>query len=81
MNIAEIKISVPSDIADAYQQASQDEKDDIQRRISMIIHSQLKKSRQNSLANLRQAMDAMSQEAQSNGLTPEILASILQDEN
>lgn len=76
----EIIIKVPSEIAEAYHNASEEEKQQLQLKIAAIMQSQFTLSRKESITRLRNTMDKASKEAQERGLTPEILESILNDE-
>lgn len=76
----EIIITVSSEVAKAYRNASEAEKQQLQLKIAAIMQSQFTISRQESITRLRNTMDKASQEAQEQGLTPEILESILNDD-
>lgn len=76
----EITIKVSSEVAQAYRNATEKEREELQLKIAAIIESQFQATRQSSIANLRNTMDKASLEAQSKGLTPEILESILRDD-
>lgn len=73
----EITIKVPSELAENYRQATSHEKEQIEFKIAAIMQLQINKKKQESIKELRQLMDIASEEAKSNGLTPEILESIL----
>ncbi|KYC42396.1 hypothetical protein WA1_20735 [Scytonema hofmannii PCC 7110] len=77
---AEITIKVPSEIAQAYRNATEEQREQLQLKITAIMQSQLTTLRQEAVARLRNTMDKASQEAQERGLTPEILESILNDD-
>jgi hypothetical protein len=74
MSTAEITIKVDADLADAYRSASEQDR----RKMDLLASLQLTKYLR-SHESLEEAMDAMSQEASRNGMTPEILDSILND--
>lgn len=76
----EITIEVPSEVAEAYRNASEEDRKQLQLKIAAIMQSQLTISRQEALARLRNTMDTASSEAQARGLTPEILELILNDD-
>ncbi|MBN3989259.1 MAG: hypothetical protein HWQ36_01555 [Nostoc sp. NMS2] len=76
----EITIKVSSEIAEAYRNASEEEREQLQLKIAAIMQSQFTMSRQKAIVRLRNTMDKISLEAQERGLTPEILESILNDE-
>jgi hypothetical protein len=76
----EITIAVSSQIAEAYRNATEEERQQLQLKIAVIMQSQLTISRLESVARLRKTMDQASLEAQERGLTPEILESILNDD-
>ncbi|QDL12307.1 hypothetical protein DP113_18420 [Brasilonema octagenarum UFV-E1] len=76
----EITIKVPSEVAEAYRNASEEEREQLQLKIAVIMQSQFTIDRQEAIARLRNTMDKASLEAQERGLTPEILESILNDD-
>ncbi|OKH57781.1 hypothetical protein [Scytonema sp. HK-05] len=85
----EITIKVPSEVAQAYRNASEEEREQLQLKIAAIMQSQFTTDRQEAIcaqrsseaiARLRNTMDKASLEAQERGLTPEILESILNDD-
>lgn len=79
----EISIKVPVDVAQAYRNATEVERQNLSQRIVLILRylgwadpvSNL--TRQEALNNLWQIMDDISEKAAEKGLTPEILESIL----
>jgi hypothetical protein len=75
----EIFIQVPPEVAEAYRSATEAEREQLQLKIAAIMRSQLATQRHDAVTQLRNTMDAISQEAQAKGLTPEILESILND--
>ena len=75
----EITIKVPSEVAEAYRNASEEEREQIEVRIAVLLKSSVT-SRQEAIVNLRQTMDEIGRRAVGRGLTPEILESILNDE-
>ncbi|MEH2328040.1 hypothetical protein [Nostoc sp.] len=76
----EITIKVPSEVAEAYRNATEEEREQLQIKIAAIMQSQFRTKRQEAIAHLRNTMDKASFEAQKRGLTPEILESILNDD-
>jgi glycerate-2-kinase len=76
----EITIKVPLEVAEAYRNATEEEREQLQLKIATIMQSQFTTSKQEAIARLRNTMDEISQEAQERGLTPEILESILNDD-
>ena len=77
--IEEITIKVPQEIAEVYRKATEDEQQQIAMRIGVILKSSMR-SKSEALARLRQTMDEISGEVTAKGLTPEILESILHDD-
>lgn len=75
----EITIKVPSEVAEAYRNASEEEREQIEVRIAVLLKSSMT-SRQEAIVKLRQTMDEIGRRAGERGLTPEILESILNDE-
>ncbi len=75
----EITIKVPSEVAEAYRNATEEEQQQLQLKIAAIMQSQFRIPRLESITRLRKTMDKASLEAQERGLTPEILESILND--
>ena len=78
--IEEIIIKVPSNIAEAYRRSTKEEQEQIQLKFALIMESNLLNNRKETIQQLRKTMNEVSQEAQAKGLTPEILDSILQDD-
>jgi regulator of protease activity HflC (stomatin/prohibitin superfamily) len=79
MNIKEeIILKVPLDVAETYRKATEEERGQIAARLSVMLRSRL--TREAAIAKLNQTMDEISEEAQAKGLTPEILESILHDD-
>ncbi|GAX34159.1 hypothetical protein [Nodularia sp. NIES-3585] len=76
----EITIKVPSEIAEAYRNATEEEKKQLQLKIAAIMQSEFTTPKQEAIARLRNTMDQASLEAQERGLTPEILESILHND-
>ena len=76
----EIIIKVPFEVAQAYRNATEEDREQLQLKIAAIMQSQFTTNRLEALARLRNTMDKVSQEAQERGLTPEILESILNDD-
>ncbi len=73
----EIILRVPMDVAQTYRQATEEERGQIAARLSVMLRSRL--TREEAIAKLNRTMDEVSTEAQARGLTPEILESILND--
>jgi hypothetical protein len=78
--LQEITIKVPVEIAQVYQNMPQLEQEEIQLKVNETISFELAKRRQKAIAKLSQIMDQASDEAETNGLNPEILEEILADE-
>ncbi|OCR02721.1 hypothetical protein BCD67_05920 [Oscillatoriales cyanobacterium USR001] len=76
----EITIKVPSNIALAYRNATEAEREQIELKLAAIMQLQFKTPRKDAIARLRNTMDGVSKEAQTKGLTPEILELILNDD-
>ncbi|MHC5824304.1 MAG: hypothetical protein ACYT04_52820 [Nostoc sp.] len=76
----EITIKVPSEVAEAYRNATEEEREQLQLKIAAIMQSKFTIPRQEAIARLRNTMDKASLEVQERGLTPEILESILNDD-
>lgn len=74
----EIILRVPMDVAQTYRQATEEERGQIAARLSVMLRSWL--TREEAIAKLNRTMDEISEEAQVRGLTPEILESILNDD-
>ncbi len=72
MNINEITIQVSPEVANAYRLASEDDRRKMGAFASVQIGKYLRSNE-----SLQEAMAAMSEEAIRNGMTPEILESIL----
>ena len=71
----QITISVDADLAEIYHSASESER----RKLDLIINLRLRDVLASSKKSLLTLMDEISREAQSNGMTPEILQSILDE--
>jgi ABC-type transporter Mla subunit MlaD len=76
--IDEIPVQVPADIAAAYRQASIEERQQLAVRIGTILRQSFAHST-GTYAQLQQSMNQLAAEAAQNGLTPEMLESILND--
>ncbi len=70
-----ITLEVSPEIAQAYQFASLEERQQIQQIVSLL----LKKEKENDIDFLRKIMDEISDRATARGLTPEILESIINE--
>ncbi|WP_202896004.1 hypothetical protein [Iningainema tapete] len=75
----EITIKVPSEVAESYRNATEEEREQIEARIAVLLKSSMT-SRLEAIAKLRQTMDEIGTRAVQRGLTPEILESILNDD-
>jgi hypothetical protein len=75
----EITIEVPADVAEIYLQSSDAERKQLSMRIGAIVRQRINQQKQ-SYIPLKESMNQLATEAEKNGLTPEILASILNDE-
>ncbi|MBD2327568.1 hypothetical protein [Alkalinema sp. FACHB-956] len=77
--IDEISVQVPPDIAQAYRQSSLEERQQLAMRIGAILRQNFSQPVE-AYQQLQRSMDKLAAEAQQNGLTPEMLESILNDE-
>ncbi len=75
----EITIKVPSEVAEAYRNATEEERSQIEAQIAVLLKSSMT-SRLEAIAKFRQTMDEIGTRAAQRGLTPEILSSILNDD-
>lgn len=71
----QITISVDADLAEIYRSASESER----RKLDLLINMRLRNILTRPKKSLSILMDEISQEAQRNGMTPEILESILSE--
>ncbi|MGK7885651.1 MAG: hypothetical protein AB4057_13630 [Crocosphaera sp.] len=78
-NQAEIHIQVPLDVAENYWNATEEERKKIEEKIAFYLQSSTI-SRQESLDKLYKTMDNIGQKAKERGLTPEILESLLNED-
>jgi hypothetical protein len=78
-NQVEIKIKVPLNVAKIYWNATEEERQKIEAKIAFYLQS-ANLSRQKSLENLYQTMDKIGQKAAERGLTPQILESLLDED-
>ena len=76
----EITITVPLEIAQAYNLATEAERQKMSQKIIFFLQSSIS-SRQEAIQKLHQTMDDIGQKAISRGLTPEILESILNNDS
>ncbi|GCA78504.1 hypothetical protein MiTs_00486 [Microcystis aeruginosa NIES-2521] len=74
----EITIQVPLEIARYYAKIKPNDRGNIENKLTETIQLELEKYRQKAAARLSTIMDQASDEAEANGLTPDILASILE---
>ena len=77
----EITIKIPSEVAEAYRNATEEKREQIQIKLALLLDLQLKISHKEAVQELQKTMKSASEEAKKNGLTPEILESILAEEN
>lgn len=73
----EITIRVPSEIAKSYAKINPNDRANIENKLTETIQLELEKYRQKAGTRLSTIMDRSSDEAEANGLTSDILASIL----
>lgn len=76
---SEITIQVPANVAEIYRQSSDAERQQLSMRIGAIVRQGLNRQ-EDSYIPLKESMNRLAAEAQQNGLTPEILESVLNDE-
>jgi hypothetical protein len=76
--IQEITIAVPSDIAEAYSRATDSQRQQIALKIGVLLTGTMSE-KEIAVDRIKQRMDDISREATANGMTPEILASILNE--
>jgi hypothetical protein len=76
--IQEITIEVPSDIAEAYSKATDSQRQQIALKIGVMLTGVMSE-KEIAIDRIKQQMDDISREATANGMNPEILASILND--
>jgi hypothetical protein len=76
--IQEITIKVPSDIAEAYSRATDSQRQQIAVKIGVML-TRVMSEKEAAIDRLKQQMNDISSEATANGLTPEILESILNE--
>lgn len=76
----EIQIKVSLDVAETYGNATEEERQKIEKKIAFYVQSS-NLSRKESLDKLYKTMDTIGQKAQERGLTPEILESLLNEDN
>jgi hypothetical protein len=70
-----IAIQIDEDIASEYSKITAEQRKRIEYLFALLVQQELKR------ITLMQSMDALADEAERNGLTPEILESILADED
>jgi hypothetical protein len=76
---AEIKIKVPLNVAQNYWNATEEERQKIEEKIAFYLQSSTL-SRKESLDKLYKMMDVIGRTAEERGLTPEILESLLHED-
>ncbi|MCA2685596.1 MAG: hypothetical protein IM504_07580 [Microcystis sp. M038S2] len=74
----EITIQVPLEIARYYAKIKPNDRAKIENKLTETIQLELEKYRQKAAARLSIIMDQATDEAEANGFTPDILASILE---
>ena len=81
MNITtKITIQVPLEIAKSYAKINPNDRVNIENKLTETIQLELEKYRQKAGARLSIIMDQASDQAEAKGLTPDILASILKED-
>jgi phage terminase small subunit len=78
--LQEITIKVPLTIAEAYNQANEQRKQEIINKITFFLQP-ITTDKKVAIQQLRQIMAEIGQEAQARGLTPEILEEILNEDD
>ena len=76
--IKEITVKVPSDLAEAYSRITDSQRQQIEAKIGAILTG-LMSEKKDAIDLIKQQMNEISSEATANGLTPEILESILNE--
>lgn len=76
----EIRIKVPLDVAETYWNATEEERQKIEKKIAFYLQSS-NLSRKESREKLYKTMDTIGQKAQERGLTREILESLLNEDD
>ena len=76
MSTEAITLVIDSEAAQAFKSVSAEEREKLQILLSIWLREYVKAD----AASLKETMDGMSRKAQSRGLTPEILGSILEEE-
>lgn len=76
---AEITIKVPLEVAEAYHKTSEEERQKIETKIAFFLKTSTL-DRQKSIKKLQKTMDEIGQKAIERGFTPEILESILNED-
>lgn len=77
--LQEITIKVPVTIAEAYNQANEQKKQEIINRITFFLQP-ITTDKKTAIQQLRQTMTEIGTQAQAKGLTPEILEEILKED-
>jgi hypothetical protein len=75
----EITIKVSPDIAEAYNQANEEEKQQLVQKITFFLQP-IATDKKKAIKQLRETMTEIGQKAQARGITPEILAEILAED-
>lgn len=75
----EITIKVNSDIAQAYNQANEEEKQQLINKITFFLQP-IVNNKEKAIGQLRKTMTEIGRKAQARGLTPEILEEILNED-
>ncbi|TRU32213.1 MAG: hypothetical protein EWV50_08745 [Microcystis aeruginosa Ma_MB_F_20061100_S20] len=76
----EIKIKFPLDVAETYWNTTEEDRQKIEKKIAFYVQSS-NLSRKESLDKLHKTMATIGQKAQEKGLNPEILESLLNEDN
>lgn len=76
--LREITIKVPFSIAEAYNQANEETKQELTNKITFFLQP-ITVDKRKAIEQLRQTMAEIGKEAQARGLTPEILEEILNE--
>jgi hypothetical protein len=76
--IKEITVKVSSDLAEAHSRATDSQRQQIEAKIGAMLTG-LMSEKEDAIDRIKQQMNDISNEATANGLTPEILESILNE--
>lgn len=78
MDRNQITINLPPQLAEAYQKAGKEEHEKVEKILQEVLEYLI---RQKAISDFQVASQALSEEAQKNGLTPEILERLLHEED